>query len=364
MNVAPWFVVLSCALVAASCRRAPPHDDATARPASSASAGGDPSGSAPAPTTSSAPAASTEPGRRAGAAEGVDPYTEASLLAPLFVEAPRYTLAHPGFRALLEPAMPQIEPRFAGIAPADVEVQVTSLPGSRRALLVGRPAPGPRPLLYVFDAQGTMLWGRERPLGSVDPSVSRFALCPGPEGDLMVFWYDPPTQLLAARRWDGDGWLLADFSLLAAEGVTELSALHWPGHGWLAITAGKGTVRAQMFSDDARRPWGPEGRTIAPSDALEQPVAVALDTELSAVVVWVSTRVLPSGTTLPVYRARRVDVEGHVLGRADIELGEAATPAARPSIERVGPGEVRVGLRRAAGPYEVVVDAEGHVRLR
>jgi hypothetical protein len=355
-------------------------------PALAASQHGEP----PAPSPAPAAVAATGPAGEPAVAPSGDPYQEASTAPSLFAEAQRLTLAHPGYVELLAGVREQIDERFPGAAPSSIELQIAPLPDAQRAVLVHRRGQRQRPILFVFDSDRQVVWSRERPLAGLDAGIEEVALCPGPNGEVLLFWYDTPTRLVAARRLEKGGRLLADFKLVAIEAVEALTALYWPERGWLVATSGQGAVRAQLLTEQGKLPWGNDGQHLAQKGALRGPISVALDTAMSAVVVWPGASEPVGGRPpAPDYQAMRVDVAGVLLWRSPLGLGPAppAGQAPRAVLERLSNGVVRVDLARAAPiapsaaaaptapaapsgsapavvPYSVEVTAEGKVLVR
>lgn len=282
------------------------------------------------------------------------------LLGSLPREAPAHeaTLAHEGYRELLGPVIDLVRGRFAKTPDEQVRLQAVPVQGEARAIFAYAPGGQGRPLLMTFSGQHSLGWFKERPVDDLDPGMSLFALCPGPGGDLLLFFHDPPTGSLAARRWDQAGGLLADFRLDTAEHLDALGALYWPERGWLVAYAGGGSLKAQLFSERTKLAWGREGRVLAQSGVQAGQVRLILDTAVSALLVWPG-----QGSTGRHHLALRVDVEGNPLWRAPVDLGDA-DEAGAPRLSRISIGTIRAQLPGKTAPYTVDITAEGRVLIQ
>ncbi len=267
----------------------------------------------------------------------------------------RTTAAQAPYGALLEPVRDAVKQRFAGVADADLRLQVAPLPGDGRAVLID--GAGGRPLMVGFDRQGQVSWLKERVIHDLDPTLGRLRLCAGGGGDLVLVFHDPPTHSLAARRWDAGGGLLADFRLGDVEHPDALEVVPWPAYGWLVVTSTGGSLRAQMLTYKGALPWGIAGRTLDARGVLAGPVHVALDTDVSALLVWPGP-----GATGRHFRASRIDLDGRDLWKTPIDLGDAAEGPVE--LRRTGTGEVRAELYGKSGQYTVNVTADGRVLIQ
>jgi hypothetical protein len=83
---------------------------------------------------------------------------------------------------------------------------------------------------------------------------------------VLLFWYDEPTKIFAAREWTHDGGIFADYMVLSSEGCDAASVLFWPGHGWVAALVDSTTLHCQLLSEEGKRMWPGEGIeiTLAP----------------------------------------------------------------------------------------------------
>jgi hypothetical protein len=313
-------------------------------------------------TSSPEPVASASPAASASSASGgpapADPLRDLLRRLPLYEQPREATLAHEGYQALLASVLDVVRRRFDGIPEEQVKLQVIPLLSDARAVLLHAPGHGARPLIVALDAQRSMLWIKERVIDDLSPDISAVALCPGPDGELILFFHDPPTGLLGARRWMSSGGILADFQVASSLPPDALGALYWPGRGWVVATTSNGTVRAQLLGEDGKARWGAEGRRIAQESALPGPLRLALDTEVSVHLLWPG-----KGLTGRHHLAMRLDFEGVPLWRAPVDLGDAAEGPDPGRVERVENGLVRAHLAGRVAPYTVEVTAEGKVRI-
>lgn len=308
------------------------------------------------------PASEAKVGERAAEVQGVEVDARARVgadpaLVPLAPEASaeRATLGHDGYRALLAPVLDAVHRRFRGVPDAELRVQAVALPADGRAVLVE--GAGGRPVMTGFDAQGRVSWFKERVVDDLDPALGGLTLSAGAKGDIVLVFHDPPTGSLAARRWDAAGGLLADFKLLDVERVDAVAALPWPGHGWLVAASGGGSLRVQLLAFRGGLPWGAAGRQLNAAGVMPGPLAIALDTDVSALVLWPGP-----GATGRHQRASRLDLDGRDLWKTPADLGDAGDGA--PGVARTGVGEVRADLHGKSGPYTVNLTADGRVLIQ
>lgn len=249
----------------------------------------------------------------------------------------------------LEPHAPLLAQHFGPELPRALVVDELALPGRRRALLVGDGDADPGPLVVVLERTGELAWHKERPLVGVLPRPTpagstdwamRSTLALGPRGGVALFWYDVPAGLVAARMWDGQGGIFADFSLLSMTSVEALTALRWPGHGWLVVAGRPGEVRAQRLGDDGRASWGANGIEIGLGER-RGPATLAIDGDETVMVLQPATGA--DGATHLL--ATRLDDRGRAQWPAPADLGVAG--AEPPDVRRTEAGaiDVRVASR-------------------
>lgn len=284
-------------------------------------------------------------------------------LPPPGTEARRGVVEKPEDDRLLAPHRDVIRAHFGDAGP--LALQVAPVSGGRAALLLTRAKGEAKPLVLLVDAAGNVLWAKERPLAGTRPLVTEIAIAGGPNGEVVIAWFDTPTHVLAARKWEAGGGLLADFSLLEMETCDALSSLYWPGQGWLVVASTLGAGRAQLLAERGARAWGREGKVVMTGWRAAAPASLVLDTETSVLLVYPG---YAPATTTDRYLASRWSSAGEPAWRVPLELGEMPRGAAPPraTAERVEAGRVRVTLAKgtpsATERYAVNVTATGAVQ--
>jgi hypothetical protein len=144
--------------------------------------------------------------------------------------------------------------------PLPLSLQAVPLPRGRRALLVtGQGAALEKPLVVVVEGDHSIAWSKDRPLVGSRELARELTLTRGSRGEVLLFWYDEPTKILAAREWTHDGGIFADYAVLSSEGCDSVAVLHWPGHGWVAALVDSAALRCQLLSEEGKRMWPGEG---------------------------------------------------------------------------------------------------------
>jgi hypothetical protein len=254
-----------------------------------------------------------------------------------------------------------------GITKPPFDVQTVPLAGEREGRLVLASGADRNPFVLVTDRDGALLWTKDRPLAGILPGNRELALTTAPEGGVALVWFDVPTRMVALRRWDWQGGILADFQLLAIGPCDAVSAMYWPRVGWLAAAAQLGAARLQRLAESSRLVWGSEGRSLPWASKPDQAVAMALDTDDSAILVQIGYAAGPGGKTTPGHvLAYRVDAEGDALWPRPIDLGP--TPnlprGARLAASRASPGVVRIASAQDGVKWSIDVAFDGTVRRR
>lgn len=241
-------LVVALSLGAAGCGEA----KSTSDPAASASV----TATTAAPPVSASASASAEPPRDAGAkpaasADELDPNTVAA-------EPERKTLRAVADDPALYENRDFVADKYGVVRlPFPLELQAVPLPRGRRAVLLTGHGPAlDKPLILVVDtATNALLWSKDRVLAGTRERARELTLSRGPHGEVLVFWYDEPTRLVAAREWTHEGGIFADFQVMPAEGCDRLAVLYWPGHGWLAALAEGGALRVQYLGEGGTLQW-------------------------------------------------------------------------------------------------------------
>lgn len=230
---------------------------AAGAPAASASAGV-PAASAGAPDASTGvPAASASAGVPS-AAEELDPNTTAA-------EPERRTLRATADDPALWANRDAVADSY-GVArlPLPLELQSVPLLHDRRALLLtGQGAALGKPLILVVGADNALLWSKDRPLAGTRERASELTLSRGPHGEVLMFWYDEPTNIFAGREWTHDGGIFADYDILSSGGCDGATVLFWPGRGWVAAVVDGAVLRAQMLGENGARSWSENGIEVS-----------------------------------------------------------------------------------------------------
>jgi hypothetical protein len=266
---------------------------------------------------------------------------------PAPAEAKRSSLARVVDDRSLAPHEAVIREHFGGTVPTPLEMQTTPLGGDRRAVLLYGPPARRKPLILVLDKNGALLWTKERPLAGTQQVVTEMVVTPGPRGEVALLWCDIPTQLVALRKWAWDGTVLADFALGEVDLCEALAGLYWPGRGWIAVASQHGAARAQLLDERGKRAFGPSGVTLPWQARPSAPVAIAVDSETSAMFFQVGD--LPregGGATPDRLLGVRLDMVGTALWQRPLDLGAAPAGAANERIQLAqrSPGDVRVTL--------------------
>jgi hypothetical protein len=144
--------------------------------------------------------------------------------------------------------------------PLPLSLQTVPLPRGRRALLVtGQGAALEKPLIVVVEGDHSIAWSKDRPLAGTREIARELTLTRGSRGEVLLFWYDEPTKVLAAREWTHEGGIFADYAVLSSESCDSVAVLHWPGHGWVAALVDSAALRCQLLSEQGKRMWSGEG---------------------------------------------------------------------------------------------------------
>jgi hypothetical protein len=153
--------------------------------------------------------------------------------------------------------------------PLPLSLQAVPLPGGRRALLVtGQGAALEKPLILVVEGDHSITWSKDRPLAGTRERARELTLTRGSRGEVLLFWYDEPTKVLAAREWTHEGGIFADYAVLSSEGCDSAAVLHWPGHGWVVALVDSAALHCQLLSEQGKRMWPGEGVEVPlPADA-------------------------------------------------------------------------------------------------
>lgn len=227
--------------------------------------------------------------------------------------------------------------------PFPLDVTMTPLPEGRRAYLVRSTKADARPEILVLDARGKVLWENEWPFRGVTPNLRHLALSSGPEGEVAVYWHDA-TGWVASRMWNGDGTILVDYPFLTLDNCDALSALYWPGEGYLVVASHLGKARAQLVSLRGKLRWPAEGVDVSSGHTLPSPVALALDTPESVVLLRVGLARDGGKKSPQRVLASRLDADGQALWPTAIDVGLAPAYSTKLGLSPLAPGVVAIDL--------------------
>jgi hypothetical protein len=326
-------IVLIFCLLATGCKKAENH--------------GSPAPSA----TSESPAPSARP--------GFTTVLDALGALDLRVEARRGALK--SFEPLIEKQRPALEAHFGEPSPLPLSFQAVSGGADGRAAVLLQATRGEaRPLVWLVDGSGKVLWTKEHPTGGVKPGVSEISLAAGPDGHICLAWCNAATDSIALRRWAEDGSAFADYEVLHVDACSALSVLYWPRRGWIVAVAWPGGASFQLISENGALTWGRDGMSYPWTFRSPAAVSLALDA-IDSVMMF---RLGQSGgpTSAEYIFATRFSVDGRPLWPGPMSLKRLAAPVGDPSLRlplSPGPdGTVRVELSRAqsGGDSDVVID--------
>jgi hypothetical protein len=236
---------------------------------------------------------------------------------------------------------------YGGPVPYPLALRVAPLPAGRRALLFTSTSPQVKPLVVVVDGAGNVIWQKARPLAGTHERWRWLTLTAGPEGSVLVYWWDEASRAVAARRWRHDGGIFADFHLFDVDDPSALDAVWWPGHGFVVTTVAKQRARSALLGEDGFRRFG-DGM-IEVGRPLEVGPAIAVAAGADG-VFYAFHSPGPSGRLwVDFYRE-----DGTSPWRGPLDLGAprlaGETLARGPSIELLTPTSARV----SAGVSHVV----------
>ncbi len=281
-------------------------------------------------------------------------------------EARRVQLARIEDDPLLVPSAPAIRDHFmndAGAKVAPFDVQIVALDGGRRAYLLARAhgEGGGPPMIVVVDAKGATLWTKENPIAGVVAKVTQLALAKGPMGGIALVLVSAPTRAVAARMWDGEGGIFADFHVLDSDACDALSVLYVPRRGWLVVATQLGIGRAQLLDEHGALAWGKFGVAVGIPSTKPAPSALAADTDASFIFVQLAPG--PDHFALHAF-ATRYDRKGSSLWDAPVDLGPVARTVKngdRAVATRSREGVVSIvlpGAPKGARPVEITADGD------
>jgi hypothetical protein len=268
--------------------------------------------------------------------------------ADLRVEARRGTLLGPD--ALLQRHAKELTAHFGDAVPYPLAFQVVSAGAGRSAVLLLATQGEARPLVWLLDAAGDIVWAKAHPIGGVKPGVSEPTLAPGPDGHVCLAWCNGSTDSIAFRRWADDGGAFADYDALHVDGCDSLSVLYWPGRGWVLAVAMRGKAVLERLDENGERRWGNDGIALPWTWPSAAPVALALDTP-DTLLLFRLGQSGGEGTGQYVF-ASRWSHEGRTLWPGPLSVrrlpGPVRDPLARVVLEPGTDGAIRASLPSSA----------------
>jgi hypothetical protein len=172
----------------------------------------------------------------------------------------------------------RLDAHFGAPSPFPLAFQAIAVEGGKSALLLEATRGERRPLAWLLDAHGDIVWAKDHPMGGVKPGVSEPALTPGPDGHVCLAWCNASTDSIALRRWAEDGGAFADYDALHVDECEALSVLYWPRRGWILGIAGRNGATLELINENGERAWGNDGISLPWTWSTAAPVSLALDT--------------------------------------------------------------------------------------
>jgi hypothetical protein len=247
-----------------------------------------------------------------------------------------------------------------------LEMRGARLAGGRRALLFTSARKELRPLVLLVDGAGHALWRKERPLAGTHERWRGLTLTAGPEGSVLIFWWDESSRAVAGRRWGFDGSIFADFHFFDVDDCSGLDALYWPGRGWVVTAVGDTTARSAMLGENGFRRFGDAVLDVGGVHEVLSPAVAAAGVDGIFYAYVGRTRAIGSHTPAGEPRLwatfRRED--GTSPWKAPVDVGPVTSARdggwPRPTIELVTPARARV----SAGALSRAVSSDGKLAAR
>jgi hypothetical protein len=306
------------------------------------------------------------PGVEASAALHLAPADAAPTAAPhedlvppaMYVGARRARLTALDNEPALAKNADAIRAHFDGGLPAAMDLQAIPLGGSKQALLLSASATEANPIALLAGADGSALWIKQHPLGGITPPARPFAMAPRPDNGIVLFVYDEPTKLVAARMWDEDGNAYAELIVFELPRCDALSAAWWPGHGWIVVASFPGGARAQLLGEESRSEWDPKGISVGEAWRGAAPATLVIDPATST---WILVQHATRGGVDHVV-ALRYGADGARIGNRATDLGAVKVvrtlDRVNASLARPGVAAVEVGGVGGAGNTWVEMNVE------
>ena len=294
----------------------------------------------------------------------IDEKTKAREAPATWAEAPRRRITKLDEDPALKGNADAIREHFGGTLPAAMRLQTAVTGGNARALLLAADGDDPKPIVLMVDERGGLVWKKDRPIAGIVPNVTQLAIASRPMGGAVLFLYDEPTHVIAARVWDAEGFPFADFQLFSIERCDALSAMRWPGRGWIAVASRPGGARAQLLRENGVVAWGEHGSPVGTAWRAAAPAAIVADTDESWMLVQhAPARGAPIGLSPDHLLAFRYDARGTSLWETPVDLGAVAhveKTGDRIAIERARLGAARL----VADGHDIEITSDGAVSAK
>ena len=294
----------------------------------------------------------------------IDAAPEEREVPATWAEAPRNRITKLDDEPALRANADVIRAHFGGTLPAVMRLQSATTGDRTRALLLAADGDDPKPIVLMVDDKGALRWQRDRPVAGIVPNVTQIAIASRPAGGVVLFLYDEPTHVVAARVWDSEGYPFADFQLFSIERCDALSAIRWPGHGFIAVASRPGGARAQYLRENGVVAWGEHGAPVGTAWRAAAPASIVIDTDDSWMLVQhAPARGAPIALSPDHALAFRYDSRATARWDAPTDLG--AVVHVEKTNDRIALERVRLGVVRATiDTHEIEVTSDGTVSAK
>jgi hypothetical protein len=262
----------------------------------------------------------------------------------------------------------RLDAHFGAPSPYPLTFQAIAVDGGKSAVLLEATRGERRPVAWLLDARGEIVWAKDHPMGGVKPGVSEPALTPGPDGHVCLAWCNASTDSIALRRWAEDGAAFADYDAFHVDECGALSVLYWPRRGWVLGIAARDGATLELINENGERAWGNDGVALPWTWSTAAPVSLALDT-LESMFLFRLGRSGSAGSGEYVF-ASRWSPDGRPMWPGPLSVkqlpGKVNDPRARLVLTPGKEGAIEAALPEGvAGPRVVVeVLSDGSVARR
>jgi hypothetical protein len=312
-----------------------------------------------------ASSAAPAPSGRAASSKGIS-LAEAIASVDLRVEARRGTAVES--EPLLVRHRTRLDAHFGAPPSFPLAFQAIAVDGGKSAVLFEATRGDRRPLVWLLDARGEIVWEKTHPMGGVKPGASEPSLTPGPDGHVCLAWCNASTDSVALRRWAEDGSAFADYDAFHVDECEALSVLYWPRRGWVLGVAARDGATLELINENGERAWGNDGVALPWTWSTAAPLSLALDT-LESVLLFRLGRSGSAGSGEYVF-ASRWSPDGRPMWPGPLSVkqlpGKVSDPRARVVLGPGKEGAIEASLPEGvAGPRIVVeVHSDGTVARR